>query len=525
MKFQSLLLLSSIGSFLLVSSPAEAAKLQNWRFDANQNRLEFITDGGVQPKAQLIANPTRLVIDLPGTTLGRSSVKQQVGGAIREVRAGQLDSQTARIVVELAPSYTLDPQQIKFRGITASQWSVQLPKPEPIASSSVSSPSGNQSRAQPPVAGGNSETLPQGLQVTRDGFFVRTSRGKAEKIEVKRSRDRQTIEVESEGVSLPSTLANREVAVNRYGVREIGFSQGQKASDKVRITLKVNRDSPDWLASFSNVGGLVLLPRGISASQIEGSSGQVASQPLPGLGGSAPAPINISVPSVSTVPAPLPERFPPETTSPPVTIPSTPKPPVTIPSTPKPPTSLPRIPNSRIVVMIDPGHGGKDPGAIGIGGLRETDIVLSISNQVAAILEKQGVQAVLTRSNDQFVSLQGRVDMADRANANLFVSIHANAISMSRPDVNGLETYYYESGQRLAQTIHNSIAQNVDIKDRGVRRARFYVLRNTSMPAVLVEVGFVTGAQDARNLSNPAHRTQMAEAIAQGILRYVQQNR
>jgi N-acetylmuramoyl-L-alanine amidase len=114
--------------------------------------------------------------------------------------------------------------------------------------------------------------------------------------------------------------------------------------------------------------------------------------------------------------------------------------------------------------------------------------------------------------------------MAQRMNANLFVSIHANAISLSRPDVNGLETYYYSNGQRLARTIHNSILQSLDIRDRGVRTARFYVLRRTSMPSVLVEVGFVTGREDAAKLSDPTYRSQMAQAIARGILQYLQQS-
>jgi N-acetylmuramoyl-L-alanine amidase len=108
--------------------------------------------------------------------------------------------------------------------------------------------------------------------------------------------------------------------------------------------------------------------------------------------------------------------------------------------------------------------------------------------------------------------------------ADLFVSIHANSINLSRPDVSGLETYYYSSGQRLARTIHSSILQSLDIKDRGVRQARFYVLRKSSMPSVLVEVGFVTGREDAAKLSNPDYRNQMAQAIARGILQYIQQN-
>jgi N-acetylmuramoyl-L-alanine amidase len=185
---------------------------------------------------------------------------------------------------------------------------------------------------------------------------------------------------------------------------------------------------------------------------------------------------------------------------------------------------FPRVPNGRIIVVVDPGHGGPDPGAIGIGGLRETDIVLPIAQQVATLLDQQGVQAVLTRTGEYDLDLQPRVAMAQRMNANVFVSIHANSISLSRPDVNGLETYYYSNGQRLARTIHNSILQSLDIRDRGVRTARFYVLRKTSMPSVLVEVGFVTGREDAAKLSDPTYRSQMAQAIARGILQYLQQS-
>ncbi|MBE9033460.1 N-acetylmuramoyl-L-alanine amidase, partial [filamentous cyanobacterium LEGE 11480] len=169
----------------------------------------------------------------------------------------------------------------------------------------------------------------------------------------------------------------------------------------------------------------------------------------------------------------------------------------------------------------DPGHGGRDPGAVGRGGIFEKEIVLDISRQVAAILAKNGVQAILTRNRDVEVDLQPRVNVAQRANATVFVSIHANAISLARPDVNGIETYYYSSGLRLAKSIHANVLRSADIKDRRVRKARFYVLRRTSMPSVLVETGFVTGAQDAANFNRPAHRRNMAQGIAQGILQYL----
>ena len=107
--------------------------------------------------------------------------------------------------------------------------------------------------------------------------------------------------------------------------------------------------------------------------------------------------------------------------------------------------------------------------------------------------------------------------------ASIFVSIHANAISMSRPDVNGLETFYAsDSGQRLANTVHDTVLRAMGMRDRRVRSARFYVIRRTSMPAILVETGFVTGAEDAPNLADPAWRERMAEAIAQGIFLHLQ---
>ena len=177
--------------------------------------------------------------------------------------------------------------------------------------------------------------------------------------------------------------------------------------------------------------------------------------------------------------------------------------------------------NGRVVVLIDPGHGGKDPGAVGLGGLREKDIILSIGKRIAQVLQQNGVQVVMTRDSDYFVTLPGRVQLAERANADVFVSIHANAVGPGRSDVSGLETYYYGSGLGLARTVHNSILQNVNVRDRGVRRARFFVLRKSSMPSILVETGYLTGRDDNAKLRTSAYQNQMADAIARGILQYL----
>jgi N-acetylmuramoyl-L-alanine amidase len=139
-KFRWLLLLPSLLSVFLVSTAAHAGELADWRFDTSENRLAFTTrGGGVQPKAQLIFNPTRVVIDLPGISLERKTVNQQLRDGLREIRVGQLDARTTRIVLELAPGYTIDPKEVKFRGITASQWTVNFPKPERVESQNLTS--------------------------------------------------------------------------------------------------------------------------------------------------------------------------------------------------------------------------------------------------------------------------------------------------------------------------------------------------------------------------------------------------
>lgn len=132
----NLLLLNCLSIFVC-SLPAMAGELVFWNFDANANRLQFRTNAGVQPKAMLIFNPTRLVIDLPGTALKSPTVKKPLDGAMAYLRVGQLDDQTTRLVIELKPGYTIDPQKVLFRGATPVQWSVQMPTPQRLQEGSA----------------------------------------------------------------------------------------------------------------------------------------------------------------------------------------------------------------------------------------------------------------------------------------------------------------------------------------------------------------------------------------------------
>jgi len=190
------------------------------------------------------------------------------------------------------------------------------------------------------------------------------------------------------------------------------------------------------------------------------------------------------------------------------------------------PEGLPVVPRGRYRVVIDPGHGGPDPGAVGIEGLRETDVVLDVALQVAQLLQARGVQVLLTRTTEVDVDLPPRVALANSSGAQLFVSLHANALSLDRPDVNGIETFYFEGGaaSQLAQLVQDHLlAVSPGTPDRGARPGRFFVIRRTVMPSVLAEMGFVTGEIDAPRLSDASFRRRLAQAISGAILTYLLQ--
>ncbi len=312
-------------------------------------------------------------------------------------------------------------------------------------------------------------------------------------IRIKPNRRRGLVEIDLRGITLPSSLVDKATAVTSDVVNQIQFSQ--ESENLARITLQVPKDSPEWNAFFSNrLDSLLIIPRG-------GGNFEPTTLVIP--------PQNESTDPVVTNPT-NPDR---DISVPPPDSNQLPTPP---PTTPVPPIRK----DGRVLVTIDPGHGGKDPGAIGIGGLREVDVVLPISLEMTEMLNQNGVQVQLTRDADYFVTLAGRTQLANRVGSDLFVSIHANAAPGARPGANGVETFYHTSGRSLAAAIQNSIMERFDMNNRGVKKARFYVLRTSRMPSALVEVGFVTGNEDSRVLANSACRTEMAKAITVGILRY-----
>jgi N-acetylmuramoyl-L-alanine amidase len=174
----------------------------------------------------------------------------------------------------------------------------------------------------------------------------------------------------------------------------------------------------------------------------------------------------------------------------------------------------------RRAVVIDPGHGGADSGAIGPTGLRECDVTLDIARRVAEILDGRGVPVVLTRTADTAVALEDRTDIARRERALAFVSIHANA--SQSPTRKGTETYYASrESEPLAAAVQNEIMRVLEEPDRGVRTADFYVIVNMPAPAVLVETAFISNPMEERLLRDPATRRRIAEAIVRGLIKFL----
>jgi N-acetylmuramoyl-L-alanine amidase len=179
----------------------------------------------------------------------------------------------------------------------------------------------------------------------------------------------------------------------------------------------------------------------------------------------------------------------------------------------------PRAAKRAPAVIIDPGHGGADSGAIGPTGLREADVTLAIGRLLQQALERQGLRAVLTRADDTMVGLEDRPDIARREGGIVFVSIHANASQSSSKK--GVETYYAtRESAALASAIQSEVVRALGEPDRGTRTADFYVIVNSTMPAVLVETAFISNPGEERLLRDPAAQRRAAEAIARAIVRF-----
>ncbi len=185
----------------------------------------------------------------------------------------------------------------------------------------------------------------------------------------------------------------------------------------------------------------------------------------------------------------------------------------------QPTITEPQKGGDQMLVCIDPGHGGNDPGAIAGDGILEKDVTLRAAERVAEYLKRAGIDVVLTRAGDVDINLQSRCDLANKHRADYFVSIHANAAENT--EANGYEMFHWpgsDDGLKLAQKISSAYVIASGLPLRRITGANFHVLRQTTMPAILVELGFMTNKSDMALLAEPAFLDKCALGIAFGIL-------
>nr|WP_018086815.1 N-acetylmuramoyl-L-alanine amidase [Desulfurispora thermophila] len=184
------------------------------------------------------------------------------------------------------------------------------------------------------------------------------------------------------------------------------------------------------------------------------------------------------------------------------------------------------------LIVLDAGHGGSDPGAIGKNGTKEKSINLDIVLRLAELLRRKGVEVLLTRSDDSYVDLYERTAIANRAGAALFVSVHCN--SNQNSTYGGTSTYFVRTpaeenqqlqqhSSELARSLQYQLVKQLGRRDIGVLQANFVVLRTSTMPAALVEVAFLSNAEEEALLNDDSFRQKAAQAIADGVLNYLQQ--
>ena len=210
--------------------------------------------------------------------------------------------------------------------------------------------------------------------------------------------------------------------------------------------------------------------------------------------------------------------------------------PIVLPTMPEKP--VPEVVNYRTTggiggktIVLDPGHGGSDPGAIGPTGLQEKQVTLPIAEYLKSILEAKGAKVILTRTTDVDVygphasgvdELQARVNVANGNRADAFISIHIN--SFSNPNVGGIATYYFDGSdqsKKLASAVQGQIAEHSGFNgDRGIQPGNLYVLRHSLMPSILVELGFISNPKEEGHLKESSTRQQFANELAKGLELY-----
>ncbi|GBF75915.1 N-acetylmuramoyl-L-alanine amidase [Paenibacillus sp. 598K] len=181
----------------------------------------------------------------------------------------------------------------------------------------------------------------------------------------------------------------------------------------------------------------------------------------------------------------------------------------------------PPIASGKKLIVIDPGHGGKDPGTIGITNKLEKVFNLNVALKIQKLLDHDpNMEVVFTRTDDRFIKLGDRAPVANKINADAFISIHANSVE-NAPSANGTESYYYEvASKSFTQIIHKHLLEATGFRDRGVKQAGWKVLRDANMVSVLLEAGFISNAAEEAKLFTDDMQQRIAQGVVNGLKEY-----
>ncbi|WP_424237274.1 N-acetylmuramoyl-L-alanine amidase [Bhargavaea ginsengi] len=172
-----------------------------------------------------------------------------------------------------------------------------------------------------------------------------------------------------------------------------------------------------------------------------------------------------------------------------------------------------------VTLVIDPGHGGYDGGTTGVRGTNEKDLTLPTAELLASKLRAAGADVILTRETDEYIGLRKRVSISNQADADAFISLHYDATTDH--SVRGFTTYYQKAIEEpLAEHVNTALGEAVKLKDRGVQKGNYLVLRENQRPAVLVELGFLSNLSEERRVKNPDYREQATDGVYKGIIEY-----
>jgi N-acetylmuramoyl-L-alanine amidase CwlD len=528
------------------ATPAVAAlvNILDVSYDASRDLIVIRADGRLVPKTTRLSNPDRMVIDLPGSRFGKAyqQIDSLAGTTITRVRVGQYLAGTTRVVLDLS-------RAASFEVLVAGN-DVLIPTQGQQVAGAGGAPAPKPPQSQPPAA--PVTPILRSINVHQGNIAIAMSSRRPYWSHLERGNP-TTYTVVFPNVRLASGLHGAARAVNSGGILRW---RSRQEGDDARIEFDLTR-TPDFDIAATGIGW-----------HFNQQQPQAARPAQPALPPATDAPLTLRkvgdqwqlvitadrafTYKTATV---ADDRIQLDITGARVALP---RDSVYIDSGLIARVRVSNLPGgvSRLVidldqpvkygarllgsrksvlmslsrvnkdsVTVDPGHGGTDHGAIGTKGTREKDVTLAIATRLSRIMATNGMSVQMTRMKDLEILLRPRVEMANRNDSDVFISIHANSFGSMR-GVQGIETYYFtDESYALAKSVHKHLVRSLKRPDRGVRKNNFYVVHHTKMPAALIEIGYLSNPDEEAKLKDPAYQEQAAQAIYSGIREFLEERK